>query len=94
MESTKTKLIEWTDILEKAQNEEGLNPIDTFLFLEEPAGRKDTQHFREMLKAALNFETEEEKMERNGELISSFIDFCEENGVSIPDGMYEDFFGA
>lgn len=39
-------------------------------------------------------EDEEEKMFRNGEVVSSFMAHCEENGLEIPLSFYESYFGA
>lgn len=55
---------------------------------------REENRFREDLIKALNYETEEDKMFRNGEVIASFIEHCEENGLEIPLSFYESYFGA
>ena len=71
-----------------------LDENDEFLFDNEPAGRNDADLFRLQLLDALNFETEEEKTERNANVVSSFMEHCKENGMVIPDTMFESYFGA
>lgn len=37
---------------------------------------------------------QEELMERNGKVVSSFMEHCKNEGLEIPDSFYESFFGA
>lgn len=95
MESTKNKLLSYLDISDKNEVGEKLNPIDKFLYEHTPlVPMREENRFREDLIKALNYETEEDKMFRNGEVIASFIEHCEENGLEIPLSFYESYFGA
>lgn len=92
MESTKHKLIEWDVIYKKDEHGDILNPIDLFLFENEPAG--DDSIFRSQLEAALLYEDDEYKTERNSKIVSSFIEHCKTIGIDIPDSAFESYFDA
>lgn len=94
MESTKQKLSDYEDIDRRAQNEEELNPIDQFLLDNEPAGFEEEEKFRAQLLAAINYEDEETKTERNTVVIASFMEHCKKEGIEIPDTLFESYFRA
>jgi len=92
MESTKLKLLTWREIYFKDIDGDILNPIDLFLFENEPAG--DVSVFRSQLEAALLYEDDEYKTERNSKVVSSFIEHCKTIGIYIPDSAFESYFDA
>lgn len=40
----------------------------------------------------VNFEYEEITTEHNTKVVSSFMDHCKENGIEIPDSLFESYF--
>jgi len=93
MESTKDTFLSWIEISELVDNGEELNPIDQFIYDWTPAGEEENE-FRSKLFEIVNFEDEEFKTERNTKVVSSFIDHCKENGIEIPDSLFESYFDA
>ena len=93
MESTKSKLVGYDEILDRLEEKLDINPIDRFLHDNEPAGVKGIK-FREQLLEALNFEDEETKTERNVKVVNSFIEHCKDEGLEIPEALFESYFGA
>ncbi len=94
MESTKQKLADYMEISARVDNKEEINPIDQFLLDNEPAGIEESEKFRKQLLEAINFEDEEMKTERNTNVVASFMEHCKEEGIEIPDTMFESYFGA
>lgn len=90
MGSTKQKLLEHHEIALLNEDTE-INPIDRFLLDNEPM---DGETFRTQLLAALNYEDEETRTNRNAHVVSGFIEHCAENGINIPDSVFESFFNA
>lgn len=82
------------EISERVYNKEEINPIDQFLLDNEPAGIEESEKFRKQLLEAINFEDEETKLERNTNVVASFMEHCKEEGIEIPDTMFESYFGA
>ena len=93
MESTKDSFLSWAEISSLVDNKEDLNPIDQFIYDNEPAG-EIAKKFREQLFLAICYENEETKTERNSSIVSSFIEHCKNEGFIIPDSYFESYFGA
>lgn len=93
MESTRNNLLSWEEISKMVDDNEELNPIDQFIYDQSPAGESEYT-FRVQLFNAVNYEDEEEKTERNVSVVNSFMEHCKENGIEIPDSLFESYFDA
>lgn len=95
MESTKQKLIDWIDIDSNKENGEDLNPIDQFLYDNEPVGNEMAGKFRKQFKDALNYWDEESLTNHNANVVGAFMKHCEEElGIKLPDSAFETYFNA
>lgn len=47
-----------------------------------------------MAKRYLDLENEEELTEHNTKVVASFMEHCKEEGIDIPDTMFETYFNA
>lgn len=91
MESTKSKFLSREEILKLIGRGDALNPIDELLWLHEPVhGDK----YRDQVYAAVNYEDEETRADRNTNVVAQFMEHCKENGLEIPDSFFESFFDA
>lgn len=94
MKSNKRVLADWLEIENRHRAKGALNPIDMFLYDNEPTGIYDSENFRTQLLAAINHESEEEITERNADIISKFIKHCKEEGLDIDETYFKSFFNA
>lgn len=92
MESTKSKFLSHEEIGELRDRGEDLNPIDQLLWDYSPVEQEDV--FRKQVFEAVNYEDPEWKTDRNANVVADFMEHCKENGVTIPDTLFESYFDA
>ena len=47
-----------------------------------------------MSKSIINLENEEQKTEHNTNVVSGFMEHCKNEGLEIPESMFESYFNA
>lgn len=92
--SNKSKLASFDEVVRCQHYLGELNPMDELILFSSPTNPLDLKDFRERLLRAINHESEEEKMERNGKVVAQFMEHCKDEGIEIPDSMYESYFNA
>lgn len=50
--------------------------------------------FLQSVRLETDEESEEARTDRNAEIVASFMDHCETEGLKIPDRFFESYFGA